>query len=106
MAQVPFHNSGSAPVYIRGVCVPPGETRMFEQPEFAEILPATEGDPVAELAAGPVKDILARLAEIDGDAVARLEALELGREAPRKTVLEAIAKRRFDAAQQAVSGER
>ncbi len=104
-------NNTGMPIYVGSTMIPAGESRDFEESEVplhlrpakpAPVAVAPAADPEAEakaaaqkaledLAANPAPEIIAAVPELASEQLTALEALEQGREKPRKTVLEAIA---------------
>ena len=99
--KVPVTNNKAAPIYVGAYMIPAGETRHFEEEDVPPHLrpqpvvqPVVEEpkDPLALLAARPVKEIQAALPELKLEELERLGELEqLKGEAGRKTLLSAIA---------------
>lgn len=95
--RVPVENKGKMPIYVAGVMIPPGEIRHFEDdmlpPEFrapAVAEEAIEMDPLVELLAMNVAQVVLGLAALTDEELARLEVLESeGKQ--RKGVAEGIA---------------
>lgn len=109
--RVPIENNGQMPIYVAGVMIPPGEIRHFEDdqlpPEFrapAVVEEVPEIDPLADLLAMKVDNVVNGLAALSDEELARLEVLEAeGKQ--RKGVLEGIAEDMLRRAELKVAGE-
>lgn len=100
MDDIPVFNNTNTALWVGGQMVPPGETRLLPahhvpahlHPAAPSAAPAPPpADPLTELLAGSVKDVVAALPGLDAEQLMELEGLEGLREAPRKGVLEAVA---------------
>ena len=107
-----IENTTTAPIFVGGKMIPPGEGRDID----TALLPPEHQDPLAEalapaalnlvelveaLRAKPVKEIVAGLAELTQEGLELLTEQEKGAERPRKSLLEALdaeALRRADVA--------
>lgn len=76
MSQKPITNDKRSPLYVAGVCIQPGETRLFEESDLPPHLrnpaparpPADAGpDPRAEILKLSVSDFAEHIASRDGD---------------------------------------
>lgn len=98
-------NDTASPMYVGGVMIPSGEGRWVEGAADARApAPALEPEPVptgldvSELAAKPVKDIVAEItaraesgeAVISGEMLEALASAEEARDKPRSSLLAAI----------------
>lgn len=100
---VAVHNPGRMPLYVGGIMIPPGETRILPAhhvPENLRPVPADEPaaapeDPLADLLGGTVAQVKDGLATLSDDELARVEALETADGSPRKGVLDAVAAERL-----------
>lgn len=99
--KIPVHNPSAMPIYVHGAMILPGETRHFDEqdvpthlrPKPAESEDAPDEsryDPLAELLAGSIKDIVAAFPDLADEDLARLEDLENAEASPRKGLLAAI----------------
>lgn len=96
--KIPVENKGDSPLYVGGQMVPAGETRHFEENEVPpEYKPAAEqpkpeeqADPLAEILAGTVKDILGDVENMELAGVQELLAREQAAEKPRSTLIEGL----------------
>jgi len=99
-------NKTAMPIYVAGMMIPPGETRLIEDdmlpPEHRTEEPTKEPeapkDPLVELAEGNVKSVLAAIGELSDEDLARLQVIEFEGKA-RKGVLEGIAEEGLKRAQ-------
>lgn len=98
--------------------IPAGETRIFTRDQVPETLwPAVaeaspeapaepEGDPIAELLANDVAEVLPMLAALDDAELDRVEDIELAKRAEKRDeILEAVAKEKFKRTQEAAGEE-
>lgn len=108
MKTAPFYNDTGNPVWIGGLMVPPGATRMVD----ASLLPAepsapdtpeTPPDELAELLKGNVDSVVSRLPELTLTQIERLGELEQAGQ-QRKGILGAIAERLLSEASQKEGG--
>ncbi len=97
MSRVPYTNTSNAGHYIGNVFVPAGATRTVDgrllAPQAASA-PISE-DPLAALAAGPVKGIIEALPGMDGTACDALLELERANK-KRPSAIEAIELRKLE----------
>lgn len=96
MKKIPYHNTQNHAVFIGGVMVPSGETRLVDGsllPPVPHQHPETvAADPLAELLKGKVDEITAQLEHLSLDELERLGDMEqTGQQ--RKGVLGAVAER-------------
>lgn len=107
-----IENKTQMPMFVAGMMIPPGETRLIEDdmlpPEHREKapIPAPEipADPLVELLEQNAKTVVAALDGISSEDLARLQLLETEGKA-RKTVLEAIAAEGLKRAQVRLEGK-
>jgi hypothetical protein len=97
--RISVHNPTAMPIYVGSNMVPAGETRDFPEslvpphlrPQAApELAAEPESDPVAELLALSVKDIVSGFDALTDEDLARLGALENADDTPRKSLVSAI----------------
>lgn len=102
MGKITFENTSDLPQYVGGMMVLPGEARQFDEDQVpaylrppAEVAEATadpvDDDPLQELLSHKVKEVAEAIPDLSDDDLGRLGDLEQLSEAPRKTVLEAVA---------------
>ena len=107
----PVTNTTAMPIYVGLLMIPPGETRHFDldqlPPEHrpAPDVPEPEApkDRLAEIAKMNAGSVVAILADLDAEDLARLQSLEAAGKA-RITVLEAIAAEGLKRAQDKTEG--
>lgn len=100
---IPVRNNGRMPLYVGGIMVPPGETRILPAHHVPEHLrpvtptPAIEAppDPLAVLLEENVATVKDSLATLSTEELARVEQLETAAGSPRKGVLDAVAAERL-----------
>lgn len=93
-----IENPTQMPIFVAGMMIPPGETRLIEDdmlpPEHRQEAPIPEPeapkDRIAEIADMKVDLILPILPDMSSEELARLQQLETEGKS-RKTILEAIA---------------
>ncbi len=95
----PYTNDSEAPIYVGGVLILAGETRVVDVHEPTEAVAEKPEDPQAALkalVAGKAPDLIAALPGIgDADLTALLE-LEQAKSNPRSTVVAAIEAAKLD----------
>lgn len=113
---VPVTNNNEMPIYVAGVMIPAGETKFFPAHHVPEHLrdtvpseaePEAPADPIQELLAKKVPQLVASLPFLADDVYAALKAAEEAAAKPRKGLLNAFAEedlRRADAAADADQG--
>ena len=116
MEQIPIRNPGATNLFVAGVCIPPGETRLFDaatlpphlRPQAEAEAPATADagadDALRQMLEHGVKDITAMLAGMSSEELAALAQAEAAGKA-RKTLLGAITEEQLRRAGQALGGE-
>jgi hypothetical protein len=114
MEKIPYTNDTAAPVYVGGLLVKPGQTRMIDPadaPNYAAALAAGQAtaagepeNPTLKLLDRPVKDILPELPALTDAQLDELEAGEADGKT-RKGVLEAIAEQRVLRAEESLALE-
>lgn len=105
----PVTNNTRMPIWVGGVMIPAGETKVLpahQVPEHLRPAPAAApaappADPLDELLAGKVAEIQAALAGLTDADLERLVDLETAQDKPRKGVLDAAAGERLRRAQHA-----
>lgn len=107
MKQIPYFNDTTHTVFVGGVMVPAGESRLVDArllPQHEVHEPAPEqADPLAELLKGTVAEVVAKLPELEHDDLERLGELEqLGQ--ARKGILGPIAETLLATASKANGG--
>lgn len=94
MKQIPYFNEAVTTIFIGGVMVPAGESRLVDArlvPQQQSVAPDPERvDILAELLKGTVAEVLAKLSELTPDELGRLGELEQVGQA-RKGILGPIA---------------
>lgn len=99
--KIPVHNPTAMPIYVGASMVLPGETRHFDEQDVPSHLRPTQAeveagpdesqyDPLAELLALSVKDIVSGFDALTDEEIARLGALENAAGTPRKSLVSAI----------------
>lgn len=96
--QIPVTNDGESTMYVGGLAIPAGETRLIDErlvpPEYkeAELLAAdtAETDPLEALIALSVAKLVLGLPALTDEELVRLEALENAKEKPRAGALAEI----------------
>lgn len=85
---IPIENTGTSPMYVAGVAIQPGETRVFSEAELPvylrpvaaiaeDLAPAALlEDPLAELLAGSVPSIVKKLPALSDEDLAKVIDLE------------------------------
>ncbi len=105
--KIPVHNDTAMPMYVAGLMIPAGETRHFNLDQVpqhlrpapvAEVAEETQFDPIEELRAGTVKEIIAQIPELADDVLEALGAAEQLAKTPRKSLLSAIAEEQLSRA--------
>lgn len=80
MQKIPYYNSKDHAVFMGGVMVPAGETRLVDAALLPQAEPETvtekQPDALAELLKGNVADVLAKLPELNLEDIERLGELE------------------------------
>ncbi len=98
MQKTHYHNTGTAPVYIGGVCIPPGAAREVDARlvpgAVAPAAPAETGNPLLDLLDESVPAIIAELPKLTATEIDLLEAAEKSGKT-RKGVLNAITEHRL-----------
>jgi len=111
MGLIPYHNTGKTVKHIGGISINPNETRMVDETQVPkasqpiqdpepEPEPEAVPNPLADLLACSVPEIVAALPNFGMEELEELEALETNMDKPRKGVLEALDKRRLEIAQE------
>lgn len=106
--KIPVSNNTAMPMYVAGMMIPPGETRHFDPEQVpvhlrpapvAEPKEETQFDPIEELRAGTVKEIVAQIPELADDVLEALGAAEQSDKNPRTSLLSAIAEEQLTRAE-------
>lgn len=111
MNEIPVSNPHANPMYVGGVMIPGGETRLIPAAQVppnlrpAQVVeaPAEPVDPVLSLLGESVSDIVTQLPALDAAELDRLEAGERAGKRVRSTLVNAIAEERLRRA--AAAGE-
>lgn len=98
--KIPVRNAGKNMMFVGSKAVMPGETRHFHEHEVPAHLrpdaapvpePLPPSDPLDEISASGVRDVIAALPKLDTAQIERLGEMEQLKDKPRKSVLAMIA---------------